>query len=51
MGFGLPIPWYKIVINSIFGEVKLALKHMAKAPNPTARFGPHNLHFIILPRI
>ena len=21
------------------------------APNPTARFGPHNLHFIILPRI
>ena len=43
-GFRLPIPWDKTVINNIFGEVKLALKHMAKAPNPTARFGPHNLH-------
>ena len=48
-GFRLPIPWDKTVINNIFGEVKLALKHMAKAPNPTACFGPHNLHFIILP--
>jgi hypothetical protein len=34
-GFGVPIPWHKIGINNIFGEVKLALKHMAKAPNPT----------------
>ena len=49
-GFRLPIPWGKIVINNIFGEVKLALKDMAKVPNPTARFGPRNLHFIILPR-
>ena len=47
-GFRLPIPWDKTVINNIFGEVKLAPKHMAKAPNPTARFGPHNLHFIIV---
>ena len=31
----LPIPWDKTVINNIFGEVKLALKDMAKAPNPT----------------
>ena len=46
-GFRLPIPWDKTVINNIFGEGKLALKHMAKAPNPMARFGPHNLHFII----
>ena len=30
-GFRLPIPWDKTVINNIFGEVKLALKHMAKA--------------------
>ena len=38
-----------LVINNMFGEVRLALKDMAKAPNPTACFGPHNLHFIILP--
>ena len=38
----------KTVINNIF-EVKLALKEMAKARNPMARFGPHNLHFILLP--
>ena len=48
-GFRLPIHLDKTVINNIFGEVKLALKDMAEAPNPTARFGPHNLHFIILP--
>ena len=47
-GFRLTIPWDKTVINNMFGEVKLALKDMAKAPNPTARFGPHNVHFIIL---
>ena len=47
-GFRLPIPWDRTVINNMFGEVKLALKHMAKAPNPTSRFGPHNLHFIIV---
>ena len=39
----------KTVINNIFGKVKLALQEMAKASNPTACFGPHNLHFIILP--
>ena len=48
-GFRLPISWDKTVINNIFGEAKRALKDMAKAPNRTARFGPHNLHFIILP--
>ena len=37
----LPVPWDKTAINSIFGEVKLALKDMAEAPNPSARFGPH----------
>ena len=36
-GFRLPIPWDKTVINNIFGEVKLAPKHMAKAPNPPDR--------------
>ena len=42
-GLRLPIPWDKTVISNIFGEVKLALKDMAKAPNPMACFGPHNL--------
>ena len=28
-GFGLPIPWDETVINNIFGDVKLALKHIA----------------------
>ena len=46
-GFRLPIPWDKTVINNIFGEVKLALKDMAKAPTPMTCFGPHTLHFII----
>ena len=50
-GFRLPIPWDKTVINNMFGEVKLALKDMAKAPNPMTHFGPHNLHFIILPSV
>ena len=40
-GFGLDIPWDKTVISNISGEVKLALKDMAKAPNPTAHFGAH----------
>ena len=35
-GFRLPIPWDKTIINNMFGEVKLALKDMAKAPNPMA---------------
>ena len=35
-GFRLAIPWDETVINNIFGEVKLALKDMAKAPNPMA---------------
>ena len=36
-GFRLPIPQDETVINNMFGEVKLALRDMAKAPNPTAR--------------
>ena len=32
-GVRLLIPLDKTVINNIFGEVKLALKHMAKGPN------------------
>ena len=40
LGFLFLIPWHKIVINNIFGEVNLALKHMAKAPNPMVCFGP-----------
>ena len=54
VGFGMGLGFLflgKIVIHDIFGEAKLALKDMAKAPNFAARFGPHNLHFIILPRI
>ena len=41
----------KTVINNVLGGVKLALKHMANAPIPTGRYGLHNLHFIIIPRI
>ena len=37
MGLGFLFFWDKTVINNIFREVKLALKHMAKAPNPTSR--------------
>ena len=36
-------------MNNFFGEVKLAFKDMAKAPNPMAGFSPHNLHFIRFP--
>ena len=44
-----PNPLDKTVTNNICGEVKLALKDMAKAPNPGAHFGAHNLQFIMLP--
>ena len=41
-GIGLLILWDKTVINNIFGEVWFAPKHLAKAPNPTVRFGPYS---------
>ena len=42
MGLGCVFLGTKLcpVINNIFGEAKLALRHVAKAPNPMPRFGP-----------